>query len=206
MSRLFHSVLLVLCSPLLIAFDIESAFLPSRFTVEESSKLYMLGSTNVNTFRCDCLEQFSTYSMQMEETEGGYKAVFANTRLLIPSSRFDCGNRIMNKDMYETLKGDKYPHILIELVDAALISGKKLGETTDWVPMKTTAVISIAGVRKVVSMDVMGKKISQSRFQFKGNRDLRLSDYSLKPPSPMMGLVQVNNVITIHLDLTVKVV
>ena len=199
-------ILFILFSPLFLALDLERAFLPSQFTVEENSKLYLLGSTNVNTFRCDCMEQFSTYSLRMEETESGQKAKFSNTRLMIPSSRFDCGNRIMNKDMFETLKGDKYPHIQIELIDAASVSGKKLGETTDWVSMKATAAISIAGIRKVVTMDVMGKKISQTRFQFKGNRDIRLSDFSLNPPSPMMGLVQVNNMITIHLDLMVKVV
>ena len=201
-----YPILCILISPLLLALDMEAAFLPSQFTVEESSKLYLLGSTNVNSFRCDCMEQFSTYSLQMEETESGQKVKFSNTRMLIPSSRFDCGNRIMNKDMFETLKGDKYPNIQIELIDAAQVSGKKLGESADWVTMKATTIITIAGIKKQVSMDVMGKKISQNRFQFKGNKELRLSDYSLKPPSPMMGLVQVNNLITIHLDLTIKVV
>ncbi|MCB9284421.1 MAG: YceI family protein [Lewinellaceae bacterium] len=200
-------ILFILLCPLLLALDIDNAlFLPTQFTVEDSSKLYLQGSTNINTFRCDCKEQFSTYSMTMTETESGQKVQFSDTKLRIPSSRFDCGNRLMNKDMFETLKGDKYPQIQIELMDATQLSGKKMGEATDWVPMKATTAITIAGIEKVVKMDVLGKKIAQGRFQFKGNKDIYLSDYRLEPPSPMMGLVQVNDVITIHLDLVVKVI
>lgn len=200
-------ILFILLCPLFLALDIDTAlFIPSQFTVEDSSKLFLKGSTNINTFKCDCKEQFSTYSMTMTETESGQKVQFSDTRLRIPSSRFDCGNRLMNKDMFETLKGDKYPHIQIELMDATQLSGKKLGEAEDWVPMKATTTISIAGVQKVVKMDVLGKKISQGRYQFKGNKDIFLSDYRLEPPSPMMGLVQVNDLITIHLDLVIKVV
>ncbi len=202
----FIPFFLIFFSPLFLAVSLEEALLPSRFTVEESSKLYMLGSTNVNTFRCDCQEQFSTYSMKMEEKENGQKVIFSNTKLLIPSTRFDCGNKMMNRDMVKTLKGEKYPNIQIELIDAVQVSGKKMGECADWVNMKATAAITIAGIRKVVSMDVMGKKISQGQFHFKGNKDIQLSDFSLVPPSPMMGLVQVNNTIAIHLDLKIKVV
>jgi hypothetical protein len=200
-------ILFILLCPLLLALDIDTALiLPSQFTIEESSKLYLLGSTNVNTFRCNCKEQFSTYSMKMSDTDSGQKIVFSETKLRIPSSRFDCGNRIMNKDMFETLKGDKYPHIQIELLDAIPSSGKKMGETSDWVSMKATTSISIAGIEKVMKMDVLGKKISADHFQFKGNKDIFLSDYRLEPPSPMMGLVQVNDLITIHLDLMVAVI
>ena len=124
----FIPFFLIFFSPLFLAVSLEEALLPSRFTVEESSKLYMLGSTNVNTFRCDCQEQFSTYSMKMEEKENGQKVIFSNTKLLIPSSRFDCGNKMMNRDMVKTLKGEKYPNIQIELIDAAQVSGKKMGE------------------------------------------------------------------------------
>jgi len=200
-------ILFILLSPLLLALGyIEDALLPNQFTVENTSKLYLLGSTNVNTFRCDCMEQFSTYSMKMAKAESGQTVTFSDTRLRIPSSRFDCGNRIMNKDMFETLKGERHPNIQIELLDAVQVGGKGLDESTEWVSMKATTAISIAGVRKVVKMDVQGKKIAQNRYQFKGNKGLHLSDYSLDPPSPMMGLVQVNDVITIHLDLAVKVI
>lgn len=200
-------ILFILLSPLFLALSyVEEVLLPSQFIVENTSKLYLLGSTNVNTFRCDCMEQFSTYSMKMTKTEGGQTVTFTDTKLRIPSSRFDCGNRIMNKDMFETLKGDKYPNIQIELLDAVQVGGKELDESSNWTPMKATTAITIAGIRKVVKMDVQGKKIAQNRYQFKGNKGLNLSDYSLDPPSPMMGLVKVDDVITIHLDLAVKVI
>jgi hypothetical protein len=197
----------ILLSPLFLALSyVEEALMPNQFTVENTSKLYLLGSTNVNTFRCDCMEQFSTYSMKMVKTESGQTITFSDTKLRIPSSRFDCGNRIMNKDMFETLKGEKYPNIQIELIDAVQAGGKGLDEAAGWAPMKATTAITIAGIRKVVKMDVQGKKIAQNRYQFKGNKGLNLSDYSLAPPSPMMGLVKVDDVITIHLDLSVKVI
>ena len=199
-------ILVILLSPLLLAWNVEDVLRPNQFTIESSSQLYLLGSTNVNTFRCDCQEKFTTYGMRMEEEQGGQKASFSNTQLRIPSSRFDCGNRLMNRDMFETLKGNEHPHIQIELLDAVQQSGKKLEESAGWVSMQATTSISIAGIRKTAKMDVLAKKIGNGRYQFKGNKDLRLSDYSLDPPSPMMGLVRVNDVITIYLDLTVKVV
>lgn len=206
-KHLRFPILFIALTPLFLAWtSIGFVLIPSQFTIENSSKLYLLGSTNVNTFRCDCMEQFSTYTMKMVSGESGETVSFSNTKLLIPSSRFDCGNRLMNKDMFQTLKGEKHPHIQIELKDAVQLSGKSLGESTDWVPMKATTVISIAGIQKTVKMDVLGKKLAQNRYQFKGNKGIHLSEYKLDPPSPMMGLVQVNDVITIYLDLSVKVV
>jgi len=205
-KRFAFLVVLLAISPFLVSWNPAGMLFVSQFKVEESSKLYLMGSTNVNTFRCDCKEQFGAYGMEMQESGSGQKIQFSNTTLQIASSRFDCGNRMMNKDMYATLKGDKHPHIQIELLDAIHTTGKTLAKSSDWVHMKATTAISIAGVRKVVAMDVMGKTLSANRYQFRGSRDVRLSDYQLKAPSPMMGLVQVHDAITIHLDLVVKII
>jgi hypothetical protein len=38
----------------------------------------------------------------------------------------DCGNKLMNKDLYKTLKGDEYPEIRIELLQVKQLNNSML--------------------------------------------------------------------------------
>jgi len=93
---------------------------PYCFDILHGSKLYLEGSSNVNTFTCDCetLDDLAPLRLGMEVDHQQNQAMFESARLKIKAESLDCGHKGINRDMYESLKSDQHPYISIELEDA----------------------------------------------------------------------------------------
>ena len=176
--------------------------LEGTFQIEAGSKLYLVGTTNVNTFTCNCQDQFSRDAFTFQWLDAQQQtARFTNTALKIKANSFDCGGSGINRDMQKTLKADAFPHIRIRM-EEILRSGKiAIGE--NWTQFKARTTVTIAGVDKRVELQVKARKLKNSSFQFAAATDLNLTDFKLEMPRPLMGMIKVNDKITIHLDLIV---
>ncbi len=87
-------------------------------------------------------------------------------------------------------------------MEEILRSGKiAIGE--NWTQFKARTTVTIAGVDKRVELQVKARKLKNSSFQFAAATDLNLTDFKLEMPRPLMGMIKVNDKITIHLDLIV---
>lgn len=177
----------------------------TAFYIDAGSSLSIAGSSNVNKFKCNCLEQFSKTSIRFEEQEGGKALRFTNAGLSLRSKSLDCGNQQMNKDMYKTLRADQHPSIRIELTRAQLLDAD-IPVGSDWTPLKATSHLTIAGVTKPVVFDVKAKRIAPDRIRLTTSKEVLMTDFGMEPPTAMLGLVKVNNTIRINMDLIVVVV
>lgn len=177
----------------------------TSFYIDAGSSLSIVGSSNVNKFKCNCSEQFSKGSIQFEQMDGGKTLRFSHAGLHIRSKSLDCGNQQMNKDMYKTLRADQYPGIRIELTRAQLQETELLvGD--DWTPLKASSQLTIAGVTKSVWFEVKAKRIAPDRIRLTTSKEVLMTDFGMEPPTAMLGLVKVNNTIRINMDLIVVVV
>ena len=82
---------------------------------------------------------------------------FSNTSIRLTTKKLDCGNKGMNKDMYQTLKADQFPTIRIQLDKVIHMSQERIDECSDWVPMKAQTYISITGVERKMLMQIQGR-------------------------------------------------
>jgi len=204
--RIMKSLFFVILIIPLFSF-VEMNFSEREYIIEEGSKLYLQGSSNVNQFRCDCDQKFSKNSFVITNSTDGKTAAFQKAVLHLPSKSLDCGNNGINKDMYKTLRADEFPNIQIKLSDIEFLENKNaLSTSGDWVRLKANVVVTIAGVSKKTSLMVKAKSLGADRFHFIAQKDLLLSDFKLTPPSPLFGLIKVNDQVTIHLDLITKVI
>ncbi len=162
------------------------------------STLLLEGETNVKGFQCGCEGQFPPlpYQVSIEENQALY---FSRTRLPIPVRALDCGNRLMNRDLYEALGAPRYPYITITPLEARLLPAKD-----GWKAVSSLVKISIGGVEKVVQLHALAKQEGQRLWQIKACHDLDMEDFGIQPPAPMGGLIKVDEQITITLDLLVK--
>ncbi len=176
-----------------------------NFQIEPGSKLQIKGTSNVTDFTCLCLESFPKTKVQVVATEDAAKATFSNTVLQIRTKKLDCGNKPMNNDMYSTLKADDHPHIQIELIETRHSSGKLLRKAEEWQSIEAIAHFSIAGVTRKESLSVHAKKITDSSYRFKSSKTILFTDYGIKPPRALMGLIKVDNEISLELDLMISV-
>ncbi len=168
------------------------------FQIEPGSKLNIKGTSNVTDFTCKCEEIFPR--LQMTLNSFGTKAEFKKTALSLRAKKLDCGNKAMNNDMYETMKAEENPIIQIELLESELAA---LADS--WATVQASANLTIAGVTRKETFSIQAKKADALQFRIKGSKSLKMTDYGMTPPRPMMGLIKVKDLIILDLDLTVSV-
>ncbi|MBR9919307.1 MAG: YceI family protein [Bacteroidetes bacterium] len=189
---------IILSLPLLLNPTLRQA---GTLTIESNSRLYLEGTSNVTDFDCVCEQDLSDLHYEFIRESG--KLSFHNTDLYIQSNSLDCGHNGMNRDMYQTLKADQYPSIRIELLNvyAPPPDFNNCVETKD---IHVRLAHTIAGKRQVMTIPVQAENRGNHRYRFRSSYPVILSDFGLKMPSPMLGLVKVSDTITIHIDLWVS--
>ena len=80
--------------------------IPKRITIQEGSKIYLEGTTNVNTFRCQCEDYFEPKYFDVVTQPSRY--IYQKANLKITAQKLNCHNEKMNRDMYSALKADTY--------------------------------------------------------------------------------------------------
>ena len=65
--------------------DVDTNSAKKRYHIKEGSKLYLKGTSNVNAFTCDCEDQYTQQTLEIERS-GGY-ARFRNVELLLKSKK-----------------------------------------------------------------------------------------------------------------------
>lgn len=163
--------------------------------IAPESKLYITGSSNVNKFKCEFNIKTLNAPISVIYSEQQDIIEFENTTLTLENSCFDCGGNAINKDFFNLLKSDKHPHIFLRLKQIK----KKHHNKND---IEATVEIEIAGISKSYLMEA----------QFDNNQDLLIdgqlkldiSDFELKPPTKMFGLIVISEDIEINFKLVVK--
>ncbi|WP_044233509.1 YceI family protein [Haliscomenobacter hydrossis] len=170
--------------------------------IHPSSQLSLFGSSNINKFQCDCTDEFPRSTLKFNRGKNGTSATFSNAILNIRAGALDCGNKIMNKDLYKTLKGDEYPEIQIELLQVKQLNESKPGA---WSNQLVEAALTIAGVRKTIELSVRAQQTDPDRFRFVSDKNILMTEFGLIPPKALMGTIKVNDLIRIHMDMIVGV-
>ena len=178
-----------------------------NYSIDPSSSLIIEGSSNINSFYCKCEEEFQEYCCSLKEDENSTKLIFENTALEVKTRSFDCGSRPISKDMWKTLRSQQYPYIRIVLQEAVPNRPGDLQKICkEWVPFKVKTMITIAGTERTVQLDVVAKELQKDQYRFSGAKDLLMSDFGIDPPKAVLGLIKVNDRITIDLDLMIDVI
>lgn len=171
----------------------------ARFLVDPSSKLHIHGKSNVNVFTCTCQQVFHPLPFQLQAHKERDKLGFRHTFLKVETRLFDCGNKVMNKDMYNALKARDYPEMTIEL--EAIEALGPLPAT--WTDLKVWTKITIAGVTQKVLLPARIRQPGEGRWQIKAKKELKMTDFRIEPPTALMGMIRTYDEITIELDLLI---
>ena len=186
---------------LLIAFPVGDLSGQTNYRIENGSRLYLKGSSNVNQFTCDCWSQFPDREIEIEKTNTE-KLQFRKAQLKLRISSFDCHNSRIDADMQKALNAKKHPHIYINLKEAYWSGGALLPGKNKQVSAKT--LITINGETRVRELKLTVKSLSEGRLKVKGEKWLAMSDFGVAPPTALFGLIQVEDAICIRFDFTVQ--
>jgi hypothetical protein len=105
----------------------------------------------------------------------------------------------MDGRTYKTIKADAYPQITFKLSEASITPLQK-----NKFSVKATGTLTIAGVSRVISMQVNGEVKPDNSITCTGQEKIKLTDYNIQPPSFMLGAMKVANDLTIAYTLNFK--
>ncbi|MDP3437302.1 MAG: YceI family protein [Bacteroidales bacterium] len=144
------------------------------------------------------------WESKVEQSTGEYlidqksiKSLTINIPVLSIKSKDE--EKLMDKKTYEALNSSKNPTITFQLTEPAtpVFSGSDAEVTL-------TGNLTIAGVTKKISIKSSGKKSSSDAFRFTGSVPIKMSDYKIKPPVAMLGLIKTGDLITVKFDVTIS--
>ncbi|WP_066217716.1 YceI family protein [Formosa haliotis] len=169
----------------------KSAFI----SILPSSKLTVNGVTNIANFACNFNALTLKNKIPVSYTISENSIAFNKAKLVLVNNEFDCGRKLINKDFHKLLKTEDYPEIEINLKEVKRSITK---------PVRTTATVDfkIAGVTKTYTIP-----ISVSRdHTLKASGDIRLNirDFGLENPKKVLGLIKIEDVVTIHFQLDIE--
>ncbi len=186
--------------PLFIFSTDKTAPLKLAYKIDEKSQLFLLGATNVNTFKCSCTDKFSPAYLEAEINESTKLILFKNTTLGIKTTLLNCNNNVMNRDMHKALKADKYPYIYVQLLQATPLQPDKELQTGKAYTYQVNTIITIAGISKAHVFHVKFMKHSNHLLRMNASKEILMSDYEIRPRTPF-NIIKIDDRITIHFHL-----
>lgn len=106
---------------------------------------------------------------------------------------------VMDNNTYLALKSEKYPSIIYKLENVYEI--EKRGEIYI---ISTSGSLTIAGVNKKIELTVVGYINKDGNIHFKFSKKIKMTDFNIKLPSILFGLIKTGDEIDLKFNLVVK--
>jgi len=117
----------------------------------------------------------------------------------VPVKSIKSGKGLMDSKTYDAFESDKNPLITFQVTDVSPI--KLTGKDVETM---VTGNLNMAGLSKKISFKSTGKLVTDGTYQFKGSVLVKMSDFKMKPPTAMMGMLKTGDAVTINFDVTFK--
>ena len=166
-----------------------------RVEVQDGSRLWIEGASNVNEWTCEAGTMDGSAAIVQENGASQPSAT-----LSVPVESFDCGRERMNRDFIEALKASDYPEIVYELTEAEVIEPSSAPD--GWHLLRVRGKLTLAGSTRVVETEAWGRQTDEGTFRIRGNKALTMTEFGVKPPVALLGLVKAYDRIDVHFDLT----
>jgi polyisoprenoid-binding protein YceI len=181
------------------AFSLIGAFSALPASGQSTGTLSVSGTSTVKAWTCTST-QFEVKVMPATAAAAkvlaGEKAVDAVAGTF-PVASLDCRNGTMNEHMRNTLKAKANPAVLFELLSYD-IERASPGAT-----VQARGKLTIAGSTQPVEMKVMVTEAPGGGLRFRGEREILLTAFGMKPPSLMMGTMKVGDKVKVSYDIVI---
>jgi polyisoprenoid-binding protein YceI len=170
-------------------------------TLQPTSRLWVDGTSNVRSYSCKAGEinlkaQASAPDLGHAVVAGG-KAVIT-VMLKVPVEKLDCANGTMNEHMRNAMKEKEHADIEFRL------ESYDLAKSADSAAITLVGTLTIAGTAKPITMPAVAHDAGNGVLRVTGGYEFLMSQFGVKPPSLMMGLMKVRDKVNVHFDLLLK--
>lgn len=191
----------------------DSALSQIQYVPDEGSKLWIEGSSNVNSFQCDASAfdgQAFIFSSLLYQVPGPPETYSAQNELSIRVDvnvdGFECGRSRMNRDLREALQADEFPKITFIFGSAETVEEYNNEENGNLeVSLDVNGSLTVAGTTRDINFRIEGTYMEDERIRAYGNKEILMSDFGVEAPTAMLGMVRARDELTVHFDLIAKI-
>ena len=158
----------------------------------KTSTMTIYGTTNVHDFKSKVTQ------IKGEVVVSSSKKI-QSLNVEIPVRSIKSGEKGMDTKTYEAFNEGKFPTISFQLADAS-----SLQINGDDISVTLTGNLTMAGTTRKISFKTTGKNLKPGAYEFKGSIALKMTDFKMKPPTAMLGVMKVGDAITLKFDINVE--
>lgn len=121
-------------------------------------------------------------------------------RVEIPVTSLTSGKRGMDEKMRDALKAATHPTITYRLSLATIIARRTdHGEDVEGrLTIETQGVLSVAGTERTVAIPMRVRRLSENHLEISGDTSLCMTDFGIKPPTAMVGMLRAGDVVHVR--------
>jgi polyisoprenoid-binding protein YceI len=191
MKTFFKQVLIVgVMSGLAVASASAQMALPRNFSLSKESRLWFDGTSTVRSFTCSAKKVDANV---VAEPDASPVELVKTASLVVPVASLDCGNGTMNGHMRKALKADDNPQITWKLVSYRL----------DGAAVVLNGTLTIAGKENPIELRGTGSA-DNGVIRLKGTKQIKMTEFGVKPPSLMLGTMKVGDLVTVSYDFVLN--
>lgn len=167
---------------------------PQRYAIDSQSAMTIEGTSSLHDWTCTVDEVNGWIDAATDSA--GITSVSA-VEVTVAVDQISCKNGTMVKKTRKALKSEEYPKILYVLRSVEMV--EMVDDST--FTLSTTGAISVAGVEKPLAMEVIGERLDDNRFRFAGQTDFLMTDFGIKPPTAMLGVLKTGDRVVVAFDV-----
>lgn len=172
-----------------LAIAAKSGFTQTIFKQSGDSYLSISGTSTLHEWTMSSKE--GKFQVSIDTDADGTPIKFNSLSLSVRSESLKSGHPAMDKNAYSSLSTDTHKVIKFDMVSAT-ITGPKI---------QCTGNLTVAGITKSITVDVVYKVMSNNSLLCSGTKKLKMSDYGIESPSFMFGTVTTGDEIIISFNI-----
>jgi polyisoprenoid-binding protein YceI len=172
-----------------------------QMSLKTDTKLVLSGSSNVHDWTCAA----SAFAAIVDVDTGFVTRPFTEVKqpinkiaVTIPVKTLKCGNKKMDKNMYEALNEEKFPDIQYAQTSYTIDATTA---TADSIVIVTIGDLTVAGKTVKVQIPIRTERQPGGLVRGTGTVNLKMTDFGIKPPVALLGTLRTRDAISISFNV-----
>jgi polyisoprenoid-binding protein YceI len=169
-----------------------------------SARISIAGTSNIHAYTASTTEVRLTRVQLSSRLEGAHvwdevleRGAVESFEVAVPAATLSSPKDGLDKNMHKALKVDEHADItfrLLRLEPRADVPGA----------MRGIGMLRVAGVEREVALEITTER-SESGLTVRGQAQLLMTDYGIKPPTAMLGMLKTDPKITVTFETVLAI-
>jgi polyisoprenoid-binding protein YceI len=167
-----------------------------QLAIQPSNTIILKGTSTLHDFECKSTVLKGAIEMDT------LMRTFKSAEVVIPVKSIHSESTSMDDNMYEALKADEYTDIKFSLFhfDNAGETSSIHSDST----LQLRGTLAIAGKEQLIDLPAKVIKNKNGIITVRGEKTLLMTDYDIKPPTFMFGLMKTGNEVVVEFVVSLK--